>query len=79
MVPIVRQIQHEKGAREALGRLPEPFSDAVLEQLEAFRACELPVGDHVELLAIDGRAVRVNFFVDTDGTLWIERLGVTGP
>jgi hypothetical protein len=24
---------------------------------------------------VEGRAVRVNFFVDTDGTLWIERLG----
>lgn len=79
MVPIIRQVQHEKGAREALGRLPEPFSDAVMEQLEGFRARDLPVGDHVELLVIDGRAVRVNFFVDTDGTLWIERLGVAGP
>ncbi|MCW8140471.1 MAG: hypothetical protein KIT58_16355 [Planctomycetota bacterium] len=78
-MPIVRQVQHEQGAREALGGLPEPFCDVLREQLEAFRARDLPVGDHVELLVIDGRAVRVNFFVDTDGTLWIERLGVSGP
>ena len=78
-MPIVKQVQHEQGAREVLGRLPEQFSDAVLELLEEFRARDLPVGDHVELLVIDGRAVRINFFVDTDGTLWIERLGVAGP
>lgn len=79
MVPTIRQVQHERGAREALGRLPDAFNDALLEQLEAYRSRDLPVGDHVELLVIDGRAVRVNFFVDTDGTLWIERLGVGGP
>lgn len=79
MVPTIRQIQHERGARESLGALPEAFSDALMEQLEAFRDRDLPVGDHIELLVIDGRAVRVNFFVDTDGTLWIERLGVGGP
>jgi hypothetical protein len=78
-VPIVRQVQHEKGAREALGRLPESFTDVLRDLLEAYRTRELPVGDHVELLVIDGRAVRINFFVDTDGTLWIERLGVSGP
>jgi hypothetical protein len=75
-VPIIRQVQHEPGAREQLGRLPQPVSDALYDQLDAFRARDLPVGDHVELLVIDGRAVRVNFFVDVDGTLWIERLGV---
>lgn len=75
-MPIIRQVQHEQGAREVLGRLPEPFSATVFEQLEAFLRRDLPVGEHVELLVIDGRAVRLNFFVDTDGTLWIERLGV---
>lgn len=78
-MPVIRQVQHEQGARAALGALPEAFLDAIYELLEGFVRRDLPVGEHVELLVIDGRAVRVNFFVDVDGTLWIERLGVSGP
>jgi hypothetical protein len=77
-VPVIRSVQHEQGARAALGTLPEAFTDTLWDLLEGFLRRDLPVGEHVELLVIDGRAVRVNFFVDVDGTLWIERLGVSG-
>jgi hypothetical protein len=69
-------VEHVDGAAEALAGLPETLTEVLYEQLTGFRDRELTPGDHVELLLVDGTAVRVNFFVDTDGTLWIERLGV---
>jgi hypothetical protein len=75
-VPRIQKVEHVDGVAEALASLPEAVTEILYQQLTGFRDRELPTGDHVELLLIDGRAVRVNFFVDTDGTLWIERLGI---
>ncbi len=75
-MPRIRRVEHVDGAAEQLAALPEDVAGALYEQLTAFRDTELHSGNHVELLLIQGQAVRVNFFVDTDGTLWIERLGV---
>ena len=70
----ISTVRHVDGLAEQMAELPEAVSEVLYEQLTGFRDTELPEGDHVELLRVEGTAVRVNFFVDTDGTLWIERL-----
>ena len=70
----ISSVRHVDGLAEQLAELPEDVTELLYAQLTGFRDTELPAGDHVELLSVEGRAVRVNFFVDTDGTLWIERL-----
>ncbi|RMG08063.1 MAG: hypothetical protein D6731_22500 [Planctomycetota bacterium] len=69
-------MRHVEGAAEQLAALPEAVSEPLYEQLSAFRDRVLAPGEHVELLLVEGRAVRLNLFVDTDGTLWVERLGL---
>ena len=73
----ISAVRHVDGLAEQLAELPDAVSEVLYAQLTGFRDTELREGDHVELLRVDGRAVRVNFFVDTDGTLWIERLAVS--
>ena len=75
-MPTILDVKHVTGVREQLAALPKDLSTPLSVQLEAFRGQDLLPGEHVELLMVDGRAVRLNFFVDTDGTLWIERLAV---
>jgi hypothetical protein len=74
----ITNVRHVDGLAEELAKLPEEVSEVLYEQLTGWRDRELPGGEHLEMLLIEGRAVRVNFFVDTDGTLWIERLAVGG-
>ena len=76
VVPKIRDVKHVAGVKKQLAELPDAMADLLHEQVEAFQGKELSVGEHVELLLVDGRAVRLSFFVDTDGRLWIERLGI---
>ncbi len=74
-VPTILDVQHVPGVRQQLADLPKELSTPLSVQLESFRGQDLKPGEHVEFLRVDGRSVRLNFFVDTDGTLWIERIG----
>lgn len=74
-MPWIREVCHEADAAEELAHLPPGVVEACYEQLQGLRDRDLATGTHVELLLVDGHAIRVNLFVDTDGTLWIERLG----
>ncbi len=76
VVPKIRDVKHVAGFKKQLAELPDALADLLYEQVEAFCGKELPPGEHVELLLVDGRAVRLSFFVDTDGLLWMERLGL---
>ena len=76
VVPKIRDVKHVAGVKAQLAELPDTLVDLLYEQLEAFLGKELLPGEHVELLLVDGQAVRLSFFVDTDGLLWIERLGL---
>jgi hypothetical protein len=70
----IRRVERVRGTLEALGAIAEGVADACHDELVAHVDRELSPGDHVQLLLVEGRAVRVNFFVDVDGTLWIERV-----
>ena len=76
-MPTILDVKHVPGVRQQLAELPRELSTPLSVQLEGFRGRDLQPGEHVELLSVDGRSVRLNFFVDTDGTLWIERIGTT--
>lgn len=67
-------VQHQAGAAESLARLPSELLRALYERLDDYVGQELDVGTHVQWLKLEDRRIRVNFFVDTDGTLWVERL-----
>jgi len=71
----IRQVHHQAEAGQQLVGLPQDVIDALYELLNAYVGRELETGNHVQRLSVEGRAIRVNFFVDTDGTLWIERMG----
>jgi hypothetical protein len=73
----IRQVERIRSAREALGAIADVVADACHDELASHVDRDLPPGDHIQLLLVDGRAVRVNFFVDVDGTLWIERVAAT--
>lgn len=75
-MPRVREVCHVPEASERLAALAPELNDLLREELEALTGCELCGGEHVKLLLVDGRAVRLNLFVDVDGTLWVERVGV---
>ena len=75
-MPRVGRVEHVDGAAEQLALLPDSLTQPLYAAFESLREREFVSGEHVELLLVEGRAVRVNFFVDTDGTLWIERLGM---
>lgn len=70
----IRRIQHQRKAAEQLAALPKEVLDALYEQLKELVGRELEVGGHVEILSVEGHVVSVDFFVDTDGTLWIEEI-----
>lgn len=70
----VHAVRWLEGLRPARASLPDELVDAVDAALGARRGAELAGGDHVELLWVAGRAVRVNLFLDCDGTLWVEGL-----
>lgn len=72
----VRQVRHVAGAEQQIAMLPRELSTPLRVQLESFHGQDVQEGTHVELLLVDGHAVRMNFFVDVDGTLWIEHLSV---
>ncbi len=74
----VKAGERRSGAREQLGGLADDVQDALHEQLERYVGRELDVGPHVQRLDLEGRAVRLDFFVDTDGTLWIDRVRAAG-
>lgn len=70
----VQTVRWLEGLRPARASLPDEVVDAVDAALGARRGAALAGGDHVELLWVSGRAVRVNLFLDCDGTLWVEGL-----
>jgi hypothetical protein len=70
----VQAVRWLEGLRPARGGLPDEVVDAVDAALGARQGAALAGGDHVELLWVAGRAVRVNLFLDRDGTLWVEGL-----
>ena len=76
-MPRIREVQHVARVAEQLALLPGELSGPLYEQLHGFRGRELQDGEHVELLLVAGRAVRLNLFVDRDGTLWIEALAIS--
>ncbi len=73
-VPPIRAVRKAPSAVAQLGALPDDVADACLDELEGWVAQDVALGDHVVLLLVDGHALRVNLFVDTDGTLWVERV-----
>ncbi len=70
----VQTVRWLEGLRPVRGGLPDEVVDAVDAALGARQGAELAGGDHIELLWVAGRAVRVNLFLDCDGTLWVEGL-----
>ena len=71
---LVHTVRWLEGLRPVRGGLPDEVVDALDAALVARRGTDLAGGEHVELLLVQGRAVRVNLFLDCDGTLWVEGL-----
>ncbi len=78
-MPRIRDMQRLRGVSPQLGELPETLWGPLEEVLADFCRQELSPGEHVELLLVEGHPVRVNLFVDLDGTLWLERVAVGPP
>jgi len=77
-VPRIREVRHVAELAESLAEAPPELVDPLYAELQELRDQELAGGEHVKLLLVNGRAVRVNLFVDVDGTLWLERFAL-GP
>lgn len=73
----IRQVSFTGGARRQLADLPPALHDTLYEELrEQFTGAVLTEGIHVQTLIVDGSVVRANLFVDADGSLWIDAIGV---
>ena len=72
----VLKIAHLTDAARRLVTASDELLEALYAALEGFVGREMAVGDHVERLVVEGRAVRVNLFADTDGTLWVTGVAV---
>lgn len=75
-MPTVRinEVQHVPEAAAQLAGLAGEVLETLYQQLGAFVGRTLEIGRHVEILSVEGHTVTVDFFVDTDGSLWIERV-----
>lgn len=71
----VQAIRHLARSGERLAALPQDVIKTLYDQLDGYIGQELEVERHTQRLSVEGHVVAVGFFVDVDGTLWIERLG----
>lgn len=71
----IREIEHLGEAARRIGTLSEHLIEEIENALERFVGQDHAIGSHVEFLVVEGQPIRVDFFVDTDGTLWVQDLG----